>query len=74
VSAPREAAPEEAAECHRLDSDLALTVCHTTDCLREGVVDRDEWERIVLDAVAIYERGCAPLSQGGRRRQGTRTA
>jgi hypothetical protein len=27
----------------RLDSDLALTVCHITDCLREGVVDRDEW-------------------------------
>jgi len=39
----------------RLDSDLAQTVCHTTDCLREGVVDRNEWERIMLNAVATYE-------------------
>ncbi len=40
----------------RLNSDLALTVCHTTDCLREGVVDRVEWERIVSGVVDTYER------------------
>jgi len=48
----------------RLNSDLAQTVCHTTDCLREGVVDRAEWERIVLNAVATYERELRDLVAG----------
>ena len=48
----------------RLDSDLAQTVCHTTDCLRESVVDKAEWERIVLDAVATYERDLRNLVAG----------